>query len=206
MGIPVLHQKWEESRGLLEGTLPLYGPGALIVRIEESDYHSAAQSLDRNEVFDREFLAVFGEEMSLNVTRTSPLETAEQAVAPLLVYVLPVPCELLCTPKAFAAIGTDSPRLAVHAMSASVLGVLDNHMLSDSRGLSLGCDNLYSDHGKPRDTYPVCRQIGLRPRLNASSKCSRLCTNGVEVQRRRSFIAVIKWCPSLFIRNSCFRD
>jgi hypothetical protein len=122
--------------------------------------------------------------MSLDVTRTSPLETAEQAVAPLLVYVLPVPCELLCTSKAFVAIGTDSPAcLAVHVTSASesVLSVLDNHMLSDStgRGSGLGCDNLYSDHGKPGDTYPVCRQI--RPGLDESSKCSHLCANVGEV-------------------------
>lgn len=183
-GTPVLHQKWEESRGLWEGTLPLYGPGALIARIEECNYRSAAQTLDRNQEFGGEFFTVFGQEMSFNVTRTSPLETAEQAVAPLFVYVLPVPCEFLCTPKAFVAIGTDSPCLAVHVTSASVLSVWYNHMLSESRGPSLGCDNLYSDHGKPGVTYSVvCRQIGLGPRLDASSKCSHLCTNVVEVQR-----------------------
>ena len=41
-------------------------------------------------MFGREFLAVFGEEMSLDVARASPLEIAEQAVSPWLVYVLPV--------------------------------------------------------------------------------------------------------------------
>jgi hypothetical protein len=54
---------------------------ALIIRIEESDYHSAAQSLNRNQMFGREFLAVFGEKMGLDVAGTSPLETAEQAVS-----------------------------------------------------------------------------------------------------------------------------
>jgi hypothetical protein len=74
----MLHQKWEESRGLpvWEGTLPLYGPGALIIRIEECNYQSAAQNLDRDQEFSGEFLTMFGQEMSLNV-KTSPLETAE---------------------------------------------------------------------------------------------------------------------------------
>ena len=60
-------------------------------------------------MFGREFLAVFGEEMSLDVIRASPLEIAEQAVPRSLVYVLPVPCELLGTPKGSFAIGTDNP-------------------------------------------------------------------------------------------------
>ena len=85
-------------------------------------------------MFGREFLAVFGEKMSLDVTRTSPLETAEQAVSRLLVYVLPVPCELLGTPKAFVAIGTDSPHLVGHVTTSTVLPVdaLDSYMLSES--------------------------------------------------------------------------
>jgi hypothetical protein len=122
--IPVLHQKWEESRRLWEGTLPLYGPGALIVRIKECNYQSAAQSLDHDQEFGSELFTMFGQEMSLNVTRASPLEIAKQAVAPLLVYVLPVPCELLCTAKALVAVGTDTLRLAVHLTS-----VLNSHML-----------------------------------------------------------------------------
>ena len=107
---------------------------ALIIRIEESDYHSATQSLDRNQVFGSEFLAVFGEEMSFDVTRTSPLETAEQAVSRWLVNVLPVPCELLGTPKDFIAIGTDGPHLAVLVTNAAVLTVctLDGYMPSES--------------------------------------------------------------------------
>jgi hypothetical protein len=106
----------------------------LVIRIEESDYHSAMQSLDSNQVFGSEFLAVFGEEMSFDVTRTSPLETAEQAVSRWLVYVLPVPCELLGTPKDFIAIGTDGPHLAVLVTNAAVLTVctLDSYMPSES--------------------------------------------------------------------------
>jgi hypothetical protein len=127
----------------------------LIVRIKERNYQSAAQCLDYGQEFGNEIFTMFGQEMSLNVTRAGPLETAKQAVAPLLVYVLPVPCEFLCTPKALVAVGTDILRLAVHLTS-----VLDSG-----------------------DTYPVCRQIGLGPRLDASSKCSHLCTNVVEVQR-----------------------
>lgn len=165
-GIPVLHHKWEEFRKVRKATLPLYGPGALIVRIKECNYQPAAQSLDHDQKFGSKPFSMFGQEMGLNITRTSPLETAKQAVAPLLVYVLPVPCELLCTPKALVTVGTDTLRLAVHLTS-----VLDNHMVSCSEGPSLGCDNLYSDHGKPGDTYPVCRQIGFKlgHRLDASS-------------------------------------
>ena len=33
----------------------------LLIFLEEGDYHSAAQSLDLNQVFGREFLAVLGE-------------------------------------------------------------------------------------------------------------------------------------------------
>jgi hypothetical protein len=60
--------------------------------------------------------------VSLDVTRTRPLNTAEQAVARLLVYVLPVAGELLDTSKASVAFGTDSPgspRLAVHVTIAT---------------------------------------------------------------------------------------
>jgi hypothetical protein len=149
---------------------------ALIIRIDESDYHSAAQSLDRNQVFGREFLAVFGEELSFDVARTCPLEPAEQAVAPLLVYVLPVPCEFLSAPKAFVAIGTDSPHLAVHVTTAAVLpvGALDSYMPfgSGSVGKSLGY--VSSDHEKPGGAHLVGRQLGLRRphwQLNASDSC-----------------------------------
>ena len=164
----------------MEGTLPLHGPRALIVRIKECNYQSAAQSLDRDQEIGSELFTMFGQEMSLDVTWTRPLERAKQAVAPLLVYVLPMPCELLCTPKALVAVGTDTPRLAVHLTS-----VLDSHMLSCSEGPILGCDDWYSDHRKRGDTYPVCRQIGFKSghRLDGSSKCSHLCMNVVEVQR-----------------------
>lgn len=126
---------------------------ALIICIEESDYHSAAQSLDPNEVIGGEFLAVFGEEMSLNITRPSPLETTEQAVSRSPVYVLPVPCELLGTPKAFVAIGTDRSHLAVHVTTAAILpvGTLDSYMPSESSfvGTSLNLGYVSSDHDKP---------------------------------------------------------
>jgi hypothetical protein len=84
-------------------------------------------------MFGRESVAVFGEEMSLDVTRTSPLETAEQADSRWIVYVLPVPCELLGTPKAFVAIGTDSPHLVGHVATSAVLpvGALDSYILSE---------------------------------------------------------------------------
>ena len=100
-------------------------------------------------MFGSEFLAVFGEEMSLNVTRASPLETAEQAVSPLFMYVLPVPCELLGTPKAFVAIGTDSPHLAVHVTTAAALqvGALDSYMPPESSSVGTSLGHVSSDHG-----------------------------------------------------------
>ena len=131
---------------------------ALIIRVEESDHHSAAQSLDCNQVFGREFLAVFGEEMGFDVTRTSPLETAEQAVSRSLVYVLPVPCELLATPKAYFAIDTDSPHLAVRVTTAAVLPVgampAGSHIPSSSKSCSVGSlgtslEYISSDYEKP---------------------------------------------------------
>jgi hypothetical protein len=116
-------------------------------------------------VFGREFLAVFGEEMSLDVARTSPLETAEQAVSRSLVYVLPVPCELLGTPKAFIAIGTDSPHFAAHVMTAAVLpvGALDSYMPSGYGSVGMSLRYVSSDHEKSGDAYLVGRQLGLRP-------------------------------------------
>ena len=123
-----------------------------------------------------EFLAVFSEEMSLDVTRTSPLETAEQAVARLLVYVLPVPCELLGTPKAFVTIGTDSPHLAVHVTTAAVLPVraLDSYTPSGESG-SVGTSLGYfsSDHEKLGGAHLVGRQLWLWPhwQLNVSDSC-----------------------------------
>jgi hypothetical protein len=138
---------------------------ALIIRIEESDYHSATQSLDRNPVFGREFLTVFGEDMSLDVTWTSPLETTEQAVLWSLVYVLPVPCELLCTPKAFAAIGTDSPHLAVHVTSTTAavrpVGALDSYMPSESGSVGTSLRYFNSDHEKTRRCSPRTSTIGV---------------------------------------------
>lgn len=130
-----------------------HGTWTLTICVEESDHHSAMQSSDCDQVFVREILAVFGDEMSLNVTRTSPLEMAEQAVSPWLVYVLPVPCELLGTPKAFVAIGTDSPLLAVHITTAAVLlvGELGSQVgVGMSRSLSLKRLRYYvsSDHEK----------------------------------------------------------
>ena len=121
---------------------------ALVIRIEESDYHSAAQSLEHNQVFGREFLAVFGEEMSFDVARTSPFKTAEPAVSRWLVYVLPVARELLGTPKDFVAIGTltDSPpHLTAHyvataatgAAAALLVGVLDSYMSPESESYSV---------------------------------------------------------------------
>jgi hypothetical protein len=123
--------------------------------------------------------------MSLDVTRTSPLETAEQAVSRSLVYVLPVPCELLRTPKAFVAIGTDNPHLAVHVTTAAVLpvgaldsymqawGALDSYMSSKSGSVGTGLGYVSSYHEKPGDAHLVGRQLGLRPhwQLNASDSC-----------------------------------
>jgi hypothetical protein len=133
----------------------------LIIRIEESDYLLAAQSLDRDQVFCRasEFLAVLGEEMSLDVARTSPLETAERAVPRWLMHILPVPCEFLGAPKAFVvAIGTDSPHLAVFVTTAAVLtvGTLDSCSIPSGSGSvgtarSLGC--VGSNNEKPGNAY-----------------------------------------------------
>ena len=101
-------------------------------------------------MFGGKFLAVFHEEMSLNVTRTSPLETAEQALSRSLVYVLPVPCKLLGTPKAFVAIGTDSWFLAVRVTIAAVLpvGGLDSCMSSESGSVETSLVYVSSDHEK----------------------------------------------------------
>lgn len=130
----------------------LHGAWTLTICVEESDHHSAMQSSDCDQVFVREILAVFGDEMSLNVTRTSPLETAEQAVPPWLVYVLPVPCELLGTPEAFVAIGADSPFLAVHITTAAVLLVGELGCLGSHVGMSRSLRRLRyyvsSDHEK----------------------------------------------------------
>ena len=118
-------------------------------------------------MFGREFLAVFGEEMSLDVARTSPLKTAEQTVSRSLVYVLPVPCELLGTPKTFIAIGTDSPHFAApsHVMIAAVLpvGALDSYMPSGYGSVGTSLRYVSSDHEKSGDAYLVGRQLGLRP-------------------------------------------
>ena len=83
--------------------------------------------------------------MILDDLRTSPREFAEQAVLRLPVHVPLVPCELLGTPKAFVAIGTDSPHLAVLVQAAVDLqvGVVDScscmHLESaGSVGTSLG--------------------------------------------------------------------
>jgi hypothetical protein len=110
-------------------------------------------------VFGREYLAVFGEKMGLDVAGTSPLETAEQAVPWSLVYVFPVPCELLRAPKTSVAIGTDSPHLAVLVTTAAVLpvGALDICMPSKSGSVgtirSLGY--VGSNHEKPDEAYLV---------------------------------------------------
>ena len=158
----------------------LHAWALIIIRIEESDYHSAAQSLDCNQVFGGKFLAVFGEEMGFDVTRTSPLETAEQAISRSLVDVLPVPCELLGTPKAFVAIATDSPHLAVHVTTAAVLPVSampagTSHMPSNSKSCSARTSLGYisSDYENLGDAHLVDRQLGLRLhwKLNARDSC-----------------------------------
>jgi hypothetical protein len=143
--------------GGLRDTVRLLYAWDLIIRIEESDYHSAAQSLDRNQVFCREFTAVFGEEVSFDVTRTSPLEAAEQAVSRWLVYVLLVPCELLGTPEAFVAIGTDSLHLAVHVTTAAVppVDALDSYMPSESIFVGTSLGYVSSDHEKPGGAHLV---------------------------------------------------
>jgi hypothetical protein len=136
---------------------------ALIIRIKESDHHPAAQSLDHNPVFGREVLAVFGEKVSLDVTRTSPLETAEQADSRLLVYVLLVPCELLGTPKAFVAIGTAKSHLAVHVTTAAVLPVgVNGYMPPEPGPVGTSLGYVSSDRGRPGDAHFVGRQLGLR--------------------------------------------
>jgi hypothetical protein len=130
-------------------------------------------------VFCREFTAVFGEEVSLDVTRTSPFETAEQAVSRWLVYVLLVPCELLGTPKAFVAIGTDSPHLAVHVTTAAVppVGTLEIYMPSESIFVGTSLGYVSSDHEKPGGAHLVGSRFGLRPhwQLNASDSCFKGC-------------------------------
>ncbi len=131
--------------------------------------------MDRYQVFGREFLAVFGEEMSLDVTRTSPLETAKHADSRLLVYVLLVPCELLGTPKAFVAIGTTDPHLAVHVTTAAVLpvGALNGYTPPEPGSVGTSLGHVSSDRGRPGDAHFVGRQLGLRPhwQLNASDSC-----------------------------------
>jgi hypothetical protein len=68
---------------------------ALIVSIQERDYHLATHCLDRDQEFGGKFLAVFSQKVNLNVIGTSPLEIAEWALTPWLVYVLQVPLVLL---------------------------------------------------------------------------------------------------------------
>ena len=103
--------------------------------------------------------------MGLDVNRTSPPEPTEHAVAWLLMYVLPVPGELLGTSKASVAIGTDSPRPAVHVTIAAVLGGLDSYMPSGFVSPSLGYVSLYSDRRRPGNAYLVVqllRKVGSR--------------------------------------------
>ena len=103
--------------------------------------------------------------MGLNANRTSPLETTEQAAARLLMYVLPVPGELLGTSKASIAIGTDIPRPAVHVTTAAVLGGLNSYMPSGFVSPSLGYVSLYLDRRRPGDAYLVVRQVGSTRRF-----------------------------------------
>jgi hypothetical protein len=69
----------EEVQGFGNGGMELYlhRAGALIVPIQESDYHPTTQSLDRDQKFGGEFLAVSDQKVSLDFTRMSPLETTE---------------------------------------------------------------------------------------------------------------------------------
>jgi hypothetical protein len=97
----------------------------------------ASQSTDRGQAFGSEFRVVPGKKVNLDVIRTSPLETAERAVARRLVYVLPVPGELLGTSKTSFAIGTDSLSVPVHVTTVTVLIALDSYMPSGSLRQSL---------------------------------------------------------------------
>src|SRR6266478_207543 len=109
--------------------------------------------------------------------RTSPLEATEQAAARSFVYVFSVPCELLGTPKGFAANGTDSPYLGVHIMTAAALqaGALGVYMPFESASVWTSLEYFSSDKKKPGNAHLVCRQLGLMPlghwRLNASDSC-----------------------------------
>ena len=124
-----------------------------------------------------------GQKVNLNAIRTSPFETAEQAVPRLLVYVFPVTGELLCTSKAFVTIDTDSLHPTAHITTVVALGGLDSYMPSGAVGPSLGHVSLHSDQGKPGNNYLVGLQVGLRPELEASKGCLHLCVGVVEVQR-----------------------
>jgi hypothetical protein len=96
----------------------------------------AAQGLDRDQEFGGEFPAVPIQKVGLNVTRTSPLKTAEQAAARLLVYVFPVTGEFLRPSKASVANGTDHPRPAA-CFATAAADVLTDYTPSGSVGLNL---------------------------------------------------------------------
>jgi hypothetical protein len=99
--------------------------GALIVFIQESNYHLAAQCPDRDQEFGGESSAVFGQKVNLNVIGASPPEMTEWALPPWPVSVLQVALELLDPCKIFFAIwhGTSRPpHLVVHVTTAVALG------------------------------------------------------------------------------------
>ncbi len=71
------------------------GPGSVIEPIQERDHLLAIQSSKIGHHFGGELVLVAGCDVMLNFIRTSPLELAERALAPRLVFFLQVPLQLL---------------------------------------------------------------------------------------------------------------
>jgi hypothetical protein len=95
---------------------------------------------------------VSGQKVGLDVIGTSPLEVTERAVARLLVYVPPMPGELLGTSKASVALAigaysTRPRRPVVHVTTAAVtvLRGMGSYMPSGFVRLSLWYVSLLSD-------------------------------------------------------------
>lgn len=82
------------------------GPGAVIEPIQKRDHLLASQSSKFDHHFGGELVLVVGCDVMFNFIGTSPLELAERALAPRLVFFLQVSLQLLDPFKLSLAIPT----------------------------------------------------------------------------------------------------
>jgi hypothetical protein len=149
--------------------------------------------------------------VTLNFTGAGPLESAEWALAPWLVYVLLMPLQLLDPSELSLATGEFHGRfhLGAHTTVTVVSGILDSWVtvFSSSQGLSLGQINMHSNHGKPNRACLAGWEIVLRAQLDVKrqSRSNRgHWESVVEVQRSRGFISMIRCWPCLMVSFGYF--